>query len=137
LDIDYLDFEKDIKATIEHYLLQNDFTEANTDNQPFTKNYVSKHWCIEISMINYFPHISPSFKFSNLSGEHCLPGTLNKLLKIEQNEVMTHYNDFKKRCGFDTQKIKMVYICEMLELFYKPLIIGSVVFADYQDFCSN
>ncbi|WP_271767415.1 hypothetical protein [Aquimarina algiphila] len=135
MNIDYKNFKKDLNSTIRIYLDEYDFFEVLQKESEFEKIYMNNYWSIKISMLSLFPHISVSFSFYSLTGEYCKPNILVDFLKIDKIELSDHFSEFSRReKDINDYKTQMMYVCECIDRFYKPLLNGQKKYSDYLKF---
>jgi hypothetical protein len=137
MNIDYDTFQIDIDKTITPLLEKYGFTEKKISNT-YEKLFQKDYWIIEISMLKLFPYISVSFSFLNSETKDAYKNEiLEKILEINQEELSSHYTDFKSRIGFENYFKEMIYVCETLEKFYKPILNGELTKQVYDNFLKN
>ncbi|WP_440881124.1 hypothetical protein [Tenacibaculum sp. C7A-26P2] len=134
MNIDYDLFQIDIDKTITPLMDEYGFIEKKGANT-FEKLYQNGIWMIEISMTKLFPYVSVSYTFfDSETNQACKNEIIEKILGIKKEDLLSHYKDFKSRIGFESYYKEMMYVCESLEKFYKPILTGEFTCEDYKKF---
>ncbi len=136
MNIGYYSFEEDCSLILGNFLSKYEFMEIKGEEE-YTKYYKNYSWIVKISMISNFPYIGVSIDFSNTNGESTKISILNKALKIDEEKELSHYNEFKSNHEMTNYRNEMIYVKEVLEKFYYPILDGSFSYDDYRNYQIN
>ncbi len=136
LDIGYYSFYEDCSEIFTPFLAKFGFFEIEQIGQDddYTKHYRSEYWVLEISMLFSFPYIGVGFLFLNLMMETAWPRILRTMIPVDGKAVTNFYNQFSKDNDLTDYRNQMIFEVEILNRFYKKVLMGEITFKDYQIF---
>ncbi len=130
IELDYKTFKKDCKQIIEPVVEKYSYVHDDKKSEDYINYYFNGNGCIEVSMLENFPHIGVSINYLTLSGESIKPSVLNKYLQINQVEKSNFYKEFKSKFDLNDYANEMHYAVAIMEKFYKPILNGEIKLED-------
>jgi hypothetical protein len=133
MELDYFTFEDDCLNIIEPYLKKYGYVLDASKSEKFINMYKGKNGYVEISMLSSFPFICVSYTFLTLNDKCVKVNLLEKKMGINRKEITLFYNDFSSRYDTLTYIIQMRYVIEVMEIFYRPVLMGEIELENLTD----